>query len=184
MKRYVHVAVLAMVAVAPLIAQAPKGWKMRVDRSTSASDPDAPGEIKFVTMGAGFHATNPQAAVYWNPANAAKGAYTVDGEALGEINHETWSARQATVTLTGVASPVTLVADMDFTGLGEVVFDGGMRVACVRCAFDAIRLRDAASGAPELWLLDSLVDADDGDPTSQPPGGGAKAGRACSCATC
>jgi tripeptide aminopeptidase len=31
-------------------------------------------------------------------------AYTVDGEALGEINHETWSARQATVTLTGVSA--------------------------------------------------------------------------------
>jgi hypothetical protein len=77
MKRYVHVAALALVAFAPLIAQAPQGWKMRVDRSTAASDPDAPGAIKFVTQGAGFHATNPQAAVYWNPANTATGAYTL-----------------------------------------------------------------------------------------------------------
>jgi hypothetical protein len=77
MKRYVHVAALALVAFAPLVAQAPQGWKMRVDRSTAASDPDAPGAIKFVTQGAGFHATNPQAAVYWNPANTATGAYTL-----------------------------------------------------------------------------------------------------------
>lgn len=50
---------------------------MRVDRSTSASDPDAAGDIKFVTMGSGFHATNPKAAVYYNPANKATGAYTL-----------------------------------------------------------------------------------------------------------
>src|SRR5258707_491724 len=79
MKRHVHVAALALVALAPLVAQAPRGWKMRVDHSASASDPDAPGESKFVTMGSGFHATNPQAAVYWNPANTVAGTYTLKG---------------------------------------------------------------------------------------------------------
>jgi len=79
MKRHVHLAVLALIAFAPLVSQTPKGWKMRVDRSTAASDPDAPGDIKFATMGSGFHATNPQAAVYWNPANTATGAYTLKG---------------------------------------------------------------------------------------------------------
>ena len=79
MKRHVHVAVLALVALAPLVAQTPKGWKMRVDRSTAASDPDAAGEIKFVTMGSGFHATNPSAAVYWNPANTVSGIYVLKG---------------------------------------------------------------------------------------------------------
>jgi len=80
MKRYVFVAVLLTVAIVSLAAQAPPaGWKMRVDRSTSASDPDAAGAIKFVTMGTGFHATNPQAAVYWNPANKAAGTYTLKG---------------------------------------------------------------------------------------------------------
>ena len=78
MKRYVFAAVIAL-AVAPLVAQAPQGWKVRADRSTSASDPDAAGAIKFVTMGTGFHATNPQAAVYWNPANTMSGTYTVKG---------------------------------------------------------------------------------------------------------
>ncbi len=79
MKRYALVAVIALLAVAPLFAQSPKGWKLRVDRSSNASDPDAAGAIKFVTMGAGFHATNPQAAVYWNPANAATGNYSLKG---------------------------------------------------------------------------------------------------------
>src|SRR5687767_10871476 len=79
MKRHAYIAVLAVAALVPLAAQTPKGWKMRVDRSTSATDPDAPGEIKFVTMGTGFHATNPQAAVYWNPANTATGNYTLKG---------------------------------------------------------------------------------------------------------
>jgi hypothetical protein len=73
------IAVLAAVTIIPLSAQAPKGWRMRVDRSTAASDPDAPGTIKFVQSGAGFHATNPQAAIYWNPANTATGAYTLKG---------------------------------------------------------------------------------------------------------
>ena len=79
MMRHVHVAVLALAALAPLAAQTPQGWKVRVDRSTAASDPDASGEIKFVTMGSGFHATNPQAAVYWNPANTGAGTYTLKG---------------------------------------------------------------------------------------------------------
>ena len=79
MKRYVQIAALALVAIAPIAAQAPKGWKMRVDRSASASDPDAPGPIRFVTMGSGYHATNPQAAVYWNPANTTAATFTHKG---------------------------------------------------------------------------------------------------------
>ncbi len=79
MKRPIPMAALALAALIPLFAQAPAGWKVRVDHSTSASDPDAAGDIKFVTMGSGFHATNPQAAVYWNPANTASGTYTLKG---------------------------------------------------------------------------------------------------------
>ena len=79
MKRHVFAAVFALLVVAPLVAQAPKGWMVRADRSTSASDPDAAGAIKFVTMGKGLHATNPQAAVYWTPTNTATGNYTLRG---------------------------------------------------------------------------------------------------------
>src|SRR5438067_6662864 len=79
MKRHVFRVVFALLLVAPLAAQSPKGWKVRPDSSASASDPDAAGDIKFVTMGSGFHATNPQAAVYWNPSNNATGNYTLKG---------------------------------------------------------------------------------------------------------
>src|SRR5664279_3992106 len=86
MKYRPAVTALAMVAmltmlvnIAPAFAQAPQGWKMRTDRSSSASDPDGSGSNKFVTMGTGFHATNPQAAVYYNPANTASGSYTLKG---------------------------------------------------------------------------------------------------------
>ena len=79
MKRFVALAALALLATAPLFAQSPKGWKVRADRSTSASDPDAAGAIKFTTSGSGFHATTPQAAVFWNPANTATGTYSLKG---------------------------------------------------------------------------------------------------------
>lgn len=79
MKRHTAVAVLALIAVVPLFAQVPKGWMLRTDRSADASDPDAPGPIKLVPMGSGFHAIAPQAAVFWNPANTASGNYTLKG---------------------------------------------------------------------------------------------------------
>ena len=79
MKRYVIIAALTLGAVAPLAAQAPQGWKVRADRSTSAADPDSAGAIKFMAMGAGFHAITPQAAVFWNPANTVTGNYTLKG---------------------------------------------------------------------------------------------------------
>src|SRR6187399_1489434 len=84
---------LLLVVALPVVlgAQAP-GWKVRADRSTSASDPDAPGDIKFMAMGASFHAVNPQAAVYWNPANTATGAYVVKGsfKLLKPSNHNNY----------------------------------------------------------------------------------------------
>src|SRR3954447_13528485 len=73
------VAACSLLVAVPLIAQAPKGWMVRADRSTSASDPDGAGTIKFMAMGSGFHAVNPQAAVYWNPANTVSGNYTLKG---------------------------------------------------------------------------------------------------------
>ncbi|MBP8274107.1 MAG: hypothetical protein KAY59_06715, partial [Acidobacteria bacterium] len=61
------------------MTHAQKGWKVRADRSTNASDPDGAGNIKFMEMGSDFHAVNPQAAVYWNPTNTATGNYTLKG---------------------------------------------------------------------------------------------------------
>jgi hypothetical protein len=79
MKRHLHIAAIALMALAPLTAQGPAGWKMRVDRSSSASDPDGSGPIKFTSEGSGFHAVNPQAAVYWKPSQTASGNYTLKG---------------------------------------------------------------------------------------------------------
>lgn len=77
MKRFAVMVAAACLMTAVVGAQVPAGWKQRLDRSTSASDPDAAGTVKFVTQDKGFHATNPAAAVYWNPANAPTGNFTV-----------------------------------------------------------------------------------------------------------
>ena len=79
MKHYVGLVLAALLALAPAFAQSPKGWKMRGDHSTDASDPDAPGANKFTVSGSGLHAVNPMAAVYWDPANTATGNYTLKG---------------------------------------------------------------------------------------------------------
>jgi len=79
MKHFVGFVLAALLALAPAFAQAPKGWKMHTDHSSEASDPDAPGANKFVVNGSGFHATNPMAAIYWNPANTVTGNYTLKG---------------------------------------------------------------------------------------------------------
>jgi hypothetical protein len=79
MRRLILLSTLFTLALVPLAAQSTAGWKIRPDRSTSASDPDGAGEIKFTVMGKGFHAVNPAAAVYWHPSNTATGTYTLKG---------------------------------------------------------------------------------------------------------
>jgi len=79
MKHFVGLVLAALLAIAPAFAQSPKGWKMRGDHSTNASDPDAPGANKFTVSGSGFHAMNPMAAIYWSPENTASGSYTLKG---------------------------------------------------------------------------------------------------------
>ncbi len=51
----------------------PPGWSVRPDKPG-----DKPESVNFVTMGTGMHITSGMtAAIYWNPANTASGAYTV-----------------------------------------------------------------------------------------------------------
>ena len=64
------------ISFAPLAAQVPPGWSVRIDRSTSVADPDNTPNLKFATMGKGFHVTGGPAGVFWNPANTAAGDYT------------------------------------------------------------------------------------------------------------
>ena len=57
MARYlVMLALMAGFAV-PAAAQAPDGWSVRVDRSTSATDPDDTPNLKVTTVGKGFQVT-------------------------------------------------------------------------------------------------------------------------------
>jgi hypothetical protein len=81
MKRYlaVAVAITVIAAAATVAAQSTAGWKQRIDASTSATDPDPAGQVKFMAMGSGFHTSNPQAATFWNPKNTVTGNYTLKG---------------------------------------------------------------------------------------------------------
>src|SRR5438132_8191461 len=79
MNRILFLMLIGSVGIISLTAQVPPGWLLRADNSTSASDPDAPGDIKFVLSGSGFRATDPRAAVFWNPANTITGDYSLKG---------------------------------------------------------------------------------------------------------
>ena len=77
MVRSAFILILTVAIAAPLFAQAPAGWQVRIDKSTNASDPDDVPEVKVVTVGKGFRVTGGPAGTYWNAASTAKGNYTV-----------------------------------------------------------------------------------------------------------
>jgi hypothetical protein len=79
MFKRVVLAVLLTSLVIPLAAQAPAGWKMRLDRSKSAQDPDDKSGVTFMAMGKAFHVAGGPAGVYWNPATTATGNFTAKG---------------------------------------------------------------------------------------------------------
>ena len=74
-KRFVLIALIAF-CVAPLVAQTPQGWRMRVDESTSAEDPDDRPDLKVATVGSGMRITGGPAGTFWNPSNAVTGNWT------------------------------------------------------------------------------------------------------------
>lgn len=76
LQRVLFIALIVSVA-APVAAQAPEGWKVRVDRSQNAQDPDDTPDLSVVEMGKGFHVTGGPAGTFWNPANTITGPYTV-----------------------------------------------------------------------------------------------------------
>jgi hypothetical protein len=63
--------------VASVSAQVPQGWKMRVDQSQDAEDPDDRPDLTFTTSNGGFHVKGGPAGVFWNPANTGTGDYTL-----------------------------------------------------------------------------------------------------------
>ena len=77
MARSAFILILAVATAAPLLAQAPAGWQVRIDQSTNAADPDDVPDVKVATVGKGFRVTGGPAGTYWNAANTAKGNYTV-----------------------------------------------------------------------------------------------------------
>lgn len=77
MARSAFILILTVAIVAPLAAQAPAGWQVRIDQSTNAADPDDVPEVKVATVGKGFRVTGGPAGTYWTTANTAKGNYTV-----------------------------------------------------------------------------------------------------------
>jgi hypothetical protein len=79
MIRHISAIALASLLSLPVAAQAPAGWQLRVDKSANAADPDNVPDVKFVTMGKGFHVTTGPAAVLWKPGETATGAYTLKG---------------------------------------------------------------------------------------------------------
>jgi hypothetical protein len=75
MSRLTAVLLVTCLAI-PAFAQAPEGWMVRIDRSTSASDPDDNPNLKVVTVGKGFQVTGGPAGTFWNPKNTAAGNFT------------------------------------------------------------------------------------------------------------
>ena len=53
-------------------AQLPSGWKLRFDGKGAKQE-----DVKFITMGQGYHFTSGPAAIYYNPKDVMTGAYSV-----------------------------------------------------------------------------------------------------------
>ena len=79
MFRRVLPVVLMASLVAPVAAQTPAGWKVHIDASQNAQDPDNKSGVMFMAMGKGFHVSGGPAGTYWNPSNTATGNYTLKG---------------------------------------------------------------------------------------------------------
>ena len=116
----------------------------------SASDPDAAGAIKFVTMGTGFHATNPQAAVYWNPANTATGNYTLKGTFTlheAERPHELLRPRLRRQRSRGRRTRTTCTSWSRRTAPGSIKRrdgDASTQNVAAKAASDAVKKPDAS----------------------------------------
>ncbi|MDR0788553.1 MAG: hypothetical protein LBG44_11930 [Gemmatimonadota bacterium] len=72
-------AVAALLIAAPLSAQAPANLHLRVDKSTSASDPDDTPDVVVTSEQGGTLIKTGPAVVAWNTANTASGTYTLSG---------------------------------------------------------------------------------------------------------
>ena len=74
-RRFLMTAAVLALAVS-IAAQAPQAWKVRVDRSQNAQDPDNTPNLVFKPMGKGLHVKGGPAGTFWNGTMAA-GNYTL-----------------------------------------------------------------------------------------------------------
>lgn len=57
--------------------QLPAGWMMRFDPVPASRPQPKPTDVKFVTMGTGYHVTSGPAAIYYNPKDVGSGSFAV-----------------------------------------------------------------------------------------------------------
>ena len=74
-RRFLMTAATLALAVS-VAAQTPQGWKVRVDRSQNAQDPDNTPSLVFKPMGKGLHVKGGPAGTFWN-GTSASGNYTL-----------------------------------------------------------------------------------------------------------
>ena len=79
MKRVLAFATAMLLCGTALAAQAPSGLQLRLDRSTSAADPDDVPDVTLASVEDGLQVNTGPAAVVWNPANTVSGNYTLKG---------------------------------------------------------------------------------------------------------
>ena len=77
MVRRVLLTAAALAVAVSVAAQTPQGWKVRIDRSQNAQDPDNTPDLVFKAMGKGLHVKGGPAGTFWNPATTATGNYTL-----------------------------------------------------------------------------------------------------------
>jgi hypothetical protein len=76
-RRFLLTAATLALAVS-VAAQSPQGWKVRIDRSQNAQDPDNTPNLVFKPMGKGLHVKGGPAGTFWN-GTTATGNYTLKG---------------------------------------------------------------------------------------------------------
>lgn len=79
MSRIFSMAAMALLLGTSLSAQAPADLQLRLDRSTSAADPDDVPDVTLASVAGGVQVNTGPAAVVWNPSNTAAGNYTLRG---------------------------------------------------------------------------------------------------------
>src|SRR5215467_1194091 len=74
-RRFLMTAAALAVAVS-VAAQSPQGWKVRIDQSQNAQDPDNTPNLVFKPLGKGLHVKGGPAGTFWN-GTMASGNYTL-----------------------------------------------------------------------------------------------------------